>query len=266
MRKVTSKDGTTIAFDQSGGGPALILVGGALQYRSIDQRTAQLAELLAQHFSVFHYDRRGRGESGDTPPYAVEREIEDLEALLEATGGQAFVFAHSSGGTLALDAVARDLAITKLALYERPFVVDDSHAPLPKDYVKQLTKLVSSGRRGDAVALFLTKAADVPAEFVAPMRNEPFWSASEAVAPTLAYDGAFMADTMSGKPLPTKRWASVRVPTLVIDGGASPAWIHNGAQALGDILPNAQRCTLSGQAHDVAPEVLAPVLEAFFAG
>jgi len=151
-------------------------------------------------------------------------------------------------------------------LYEPPFVVDDSRAPLPKDYVKQLSKLVSSGRRGEAVALFLTRAADVPAEFVAPMRNESFWPAFKAVAPTLAYDGAFMADTMSGKPLPTKRWASVRVPTLVIDGGASPAWIHNGAQALGDILPNAQRCTLEGQAHDVSPEVLAPVLEAFFAG
>ena len=175
------------------------------------------------------------------------------------------MFAHSSGGALALDAVARDLASTKLALYEPPFVVDDSRAPLPKDYVRQLTKLVSSGRRAEAVALFLTKAADVPAELVASMQNEPFWPAFEAVAPTLAYDGAFMADTMSGKPLPTKRWASVTAPTLVIDGGASPAWIHNGAQALGAILPNAQRRTLSGQAHDVAPEILAPLLEAFFA-
>jgi pimeloyl-ACP methyl ester carboxylesterase len=266
MKKVHSKDGTTIAFDQSGEGSAIILVGGAFQHRSIDPRTAQLAALLASHFTMFHYDRRGRGDSGDTVPYAVEREVEDLEALIAEAGGSAFVFGMSSGAVLALEAANHGLAITKLALYEPPFIVDDSRPPLPKDYVMRLTELVSAGRRGDAVELSMTKAGGMPAEAVAPMRNAPFWLAFEAVAHTLAYDGTIMGDTMSGNPLPTKQWASVTVPTLVISGGASPAFMHHGAQELANILPNAQHRTLEGQTHDVAPEILAPVLEEFFAG
>ncbi len=266
MQRVRSKDGTAIAFDRSGKGPTVILIGGALQYRAIDPRTAQLAALLAPHFTVFHYDRRGRGDSEDTPPYATEREIEDLETLVAEGGGAAFVFGMSSGAVLALDTAAHGLAIAKLALYEPPFVVDSSRPPLPDNYVTHLNELVSSGQRGDAVEYFMTKAADVPEEFVAPMRNEPFWQAFEVVAHTLAYDGAFMADTVRGQPLPTKRWATVKLPTLIMDGGASPAWIHSGAQALADILPNAQRRTLADQTHDVAPEILAPVLEEFFRG
>ena len=264
MEKVTSKDGTTIAFDRSGEGPPIILVGGALQYRSFDPRTAQLAKRLVAHFTVFHYDRRGRGDSGDTLPYAKEREVEDLGALIAEAGGSAFVFAMSSGGPLALDAAASGLAITKLALYEPAFIVDDNRPPVPKDYVAQLKELVSSGRRGDAVELFMTKAVGLPAEYIAPMRNDPTWSGMEAVAHTLVYDGTFIGDTMSGNPLPTERWASVTAPTLVIDGGASPAWMGNAAQALADVLPNARRRTLEGQTHDVAPEALAPVLEEFF--
>src|SRR5436305_5779204 len=141
MKKVQSADGTTIAFDQLGKGPALILVGGALEQRAMDSETAQLAPLLAQHFTVFHYDRRGRGDSGDTPPYAVEREVEDIEALITEAGGTAFVFGHSSGAILALEA-ARLLApsITKLAVYEPPFLVDDSQAPLPEDAITRLTE------------------------------------------------------------------------------------------------------------------------------
>jgi pimeloyl-ACP methyl ester carboxylesterase len=266
MKKVLSMDGTAIAFDRLGEGRAIILVGGAFQHRAIDGRTAQLAALLAERFSVFHYDRRGRGESGDTPPYAVEREIEDLKALIAEAGGEAFVFAMSSGGALTLEAAVRGIPITKLALYEPPFVVDDSRPPLPEDYVAQLNELVAAGRRGDAVALSLTKAMGVGAEFVASMRNEPFWPTFEAVAHTIAYDGTIMGDTMSGSRLPLQRWAAVTLPTLVIVGGASPAWMHHAAQALTDVLPNAQRRTLSGQTHDVAPDVLAPVLGAFFQG
>lgn len=266
MRKVTSKDSTAIAFDQSGKGPAIILVGGALQYRAIDPSTAQLAALLAPHFMVFHYDRRGRGDSGDTAPYGTGREIEDLDALINEAGGLAFVFAMSSGGALALDAAARGLAINKLALYEPPFIVDNSRPALPADYLKHLNELLLADRRGDMVEYFMTQAAGVPAEYVVPMRNEPFWTTFEAVAHTLSYDGAFMADVMSGKPLPTGRWASVTAPTLVIDGGGSPEYQHSGVQALVDILPYAQRRTLDNQTHDVAPEILAPVLEEFFAG
>jgi pimeloyl-ACP methyl ester carboxylesterase len=152
---VQSADGTTIAFDKLGEGPALVLVGGAFQHREADPRTGRIAELLAPRFSVYHYDRRGRGASGDTPPYAVDREIEDLDALIQAAGGSAFVFGMSSGAVLALDA-ARTLAISRLALYEPPFIVDDSRPPLPDDYVAQLDALLADGRRGAAVELFMT--------------------------------------------------------------------------------------------------------------
>jgi pimeloyl-ACP methyl ester carboxylesterase len=239
------------------------LVGGAMSTRSA---SVSLAALLAPHFTVFAYDRRGRGDSGDTAPYAVEREVEDLDALLAAAGGSAFVFGHSSGAVLALEAAARGLTITKLALYEPPFIVDDSRPPLPGDYVTQLTKLIAAGRRGDAVAYFMTIAVGVPGDRVAQMRHDPMWPALEDVAHTLPYDGTIMGDTMRGNPLPLKRWASVTVPTLVMDGGESPAWQRTAVQALVDVLPHAQRRTLEGQTHGVAPDALAPVLEEFFAG
>jgi pimeloyl-ACP methyl ester carboxylesterase len=172
----------------------------------------------------------------------------------------------SSGGALALEAAAHGVAITKLALYEPPLVVDDSHPPLPEDYVEQLKELISASRRGGALEYFMTKAVGMPAEAVAPIRDAPFWPPFEAVANTLAYDGSTMHDVSRGSSLPLTRWASVTVPTLVIDGGASPVWIHHAAQALSDVLPNARRCTLEDQTHEVAPEVLAPVLEEFFAG
>ena len=259
MNTVTSRDGTTIAYDRSGEGSPLVLVGGALSDRAA---AGSLAEVLAPRFTVFAYDRRGRGDSGDTAPYGVEREIEDLEAIV-AEAGSAFVFGHSSGAALALEATARGLPVTKLALYEPPFIVDDGHEPLPDDYVERLTELAASGRRGDAVEYFLTSGPGVPPEVVAGMRNEPFWPGMEKIAHTLAYDGAVMGDTMSGRPLPADRWASVTVPTLVMDGDQSPAWARNSVAALVDVLPNAERRSLEGQDHGAAPEVLAPVLVEF---
>src|SRR6266516_1541064 len=261
MKKVLSKDGTPIAFDRSGEGPAIILVGGAFTDRS-QPILVQLAAFLAPHFTVFNYDRRGRGDSGDSAPYAVEREVEDIEALIVEAGGSAFVCGFSSGAALAL-AAARRLAITKLALYVPPFIVDDSRPRLPEDFATQLTRLVSSGRRGDAAELFMTKAAEVPVEVVAQMRNAPFWPGVEAVAHTLIYDATIMGNNNA---LPTERVASGAVPTLVIDGGASPGWMRNGAQAVAEALPNAQHRTLEGQTHNVAPDALAPVLEEFFVG
>jgi pimeloyl-ACP methyl ester carboxylesterase len=262
MNQVMSNDGTVIAFDRSGQGPAVILVGGAFQYRAIDPPTAQLAALLAQHFTVFHYDRRGRGESGDTQPYAVEREVEDLEALIHEAGGSAFVFGMSSGGVLALEAAARGLAITKLAAYELPFNSGDEHARQAAErYTQQLAALLNEGRRGDAVALAMTTWG-APPEAIAGMRQAPIWPLFEAVAPTLAYDDAIMGDGS----VPTARLASITVPTLVMDGGASPAFMHNAAQATAHALPNGQHRTLEGQTHDVAPQVLAPVLVEFFQG
>jgi pimeloyl-ACP methyl ester carboxylesterase len=264
MTSVTSADGTTIAFDRSGSGPALVLVGGAFQHRALDPRTAQLAELLAAELTVYHYDRRGRGDSGDTPPYAVEREIEDLAALIDHAGGSASVFGMSSGANLALRAAGQGLPIEKLALYEPTFIVDDSRPPLPDDYEATLIELVASGRRGDAVAYFMTTAAGVPNEFVEQMRQEPFWPAFEAVAHTLPYDAAAVGDSGRGSPTPLRQWASLEVPTLVLDGGDSQPYQHNADTQLAATLPHAERKTLAGQSHEVAPEVLAPPLTEFF--
>ena len=261
MQKVTSKDGTAIAFDQTGQGPALILVSGALGDRSA---AVPLTPLLAPHFTVFAYDRRGRGDSGDKTPYAVEREIEDIDALIKAAGGKAFAYGHSSGGVLALEAAAHGSVITRLALYEPPFIVDDTRSPVPKDYVEQLNKRVAAGQRGDAVEYFMTQAVGVPDNVVAQMRNSPMWAGMEKVAHTLAYDGKIMGDNMAGNSLRAKQWASVSIPTLVMDGGASENWAGNAVRALTDALPNAQRRTLEGQTHSAAPAVLAPVLVEFF--
>jgi len=261
MRKVVSKDGTAIAFDKTGQGPAIILVGGALSDRSA---AGPLASLLAPHFTVFAYDRRGRGDSGDTAPYAVECEVEDIDALIKEAGGSAFVLGHSSGAVLALEAAARGLAVTRLALFEPPFIVDDSRPPVPSDYVAQVSDLVSAGRRGDAVEFFMTQAVGVPDDLVVQMRGMPMWAAMEKAAHTLAYDGKIMGDNMAGNSLRANQWASVTIPTLVMDGGASPAWMRNAAQALADILPHARYHTVEDQMHDVAPEALAPVLLEFF--
>jgi pimeloyl-ACP methyl ester carboxylesterase len=262
MEDVTSRDGTPIAFDRSGEGSSIVLVGGALADRSA---AAELAAHLAPRFTVIAFDRRGRGDSGDTAPYAVEREVEDIEALINATGGEAFVLGHSSGAVLALES-ARTTPdrITKLALYEPPFIVDDSRPLPPADYVTRLDDLVSAGRRGDAVEFFMTSAVGVPADVVSGMRQQPFWSSLESTAHTLAYDGTIMKDTMGGSPAPLRRWASVGVPTLVMDGGASPDWQRHAVRALADVLPDAQQRTLEGQDHGPASEVLAPALVEFF--
>jgi len=260
---VTSKDGTAIAFDRTGEGPPIVVVGGALSTRGAAET---LAGLLTPSFTVYAYDRRGRGDSGDTPPYAVERELEDIQALVEDAGESVFAFGHSSGGVLALEAAAQTLGISKLALYEPPFIVDNSRPPLPNDYIQRLTELASTDRRGDAVQYFMVTGVGVPIEVVVSMREGSFWPALEAVAHTLSYDGRIMGDHMSGKPLPSDRWASVTIPTLVIDGGESPPWQRNALQGLVDVLPDAQQRTIEGQTHDVDPALLAPVLEEFFAG
>jgi pimeloyl-ACP methyl ester carboxylesterase len=260
MDTVTSTDGTAIAFDRYGAGPGVILVGGAFQHRAIDTPSKHLAELLSDRFAVFHYDRRGRGDSGDTLPYAVEREVEDIAALITAAGGSVSLFGMSSGGALGLEAAASGLAVNKLALYEVPFMVDESGRLAMQAYSKQLATLLAEGREGDAVALAMTTFG-APPEAVEGMRQAPVWQAFESVAPTLAYDAAAMGDYW----VPAERTASVTVPALVLDGGASPDFMHEAADALSDALPLAERRTLEAQTHDVAPEVIAPVLQEFFA-
>ena len=256
MDTVSSKDGTTIAFDRLGNGPPVVLVCGGSTDRMAN---APLAELLAEHFTVFNYDRRGRGDSGDASPYAVEREVEDLDAVIEAGGGSAFVYGTSSGGALALEAAASGLAITKLALWEPPFSLDESSRP-PQDQVERYNEMISAGRRGDAVEYFMTKVVGLSSEFVAHAKNAPFWQAQEALAHTLAYDATIMGDYS----LPVERAASVTAPTLVMAGGESFPFMRETAQALADVIPDAQRRILEGQEHNVDPSALAPVLVEFF--
>jgi pimeloyl-ACP methyl ester carboxylesterase len=269
MKTVVSKDSTHIAFDQSGQGPALILVSGASATRADE---ASVAAALAPYFTVFAYDRRARGDSGDTRPYAVEREVEDIEALIDEAGGSAHVFGHSSGAVLALEA-ARLLptGITKLALYEPPFVIDETHASMPEGFAAHLDELVASGRRSEAAERFMTFVG-TPAEMVAQMRQSPMWPHMESVAQSLVYDATIMEDTEKGSPEPLKKWAYVAVPTLVMDGTVfmgqegPHAFMRHGADALARVMPNARRRTLDGQDHGPSDETLVPALRAFFLG
>jgi pimeloyl-ACP methyl ester carboxylesterase len=258
MDKLRSSDGTTIAFDRLGVGTPVILVSGASTARSIH---TQLAELLAGDFTVFNYDRRGRGDSGDTPPYSIEREVEDLHAVVTEAGGAAAVFGNSSGAVLALHAAAAGLPLTKLALWEPPFMVDPDAPRRQREYVAQLTELLDAGRRGDAMALFM-KTVGLPEAMIAGMRQAPMWPGMETIAHTLAYDANIMGDST----VPTGLVSSVTAPTLVLDGSDTGAWAANSAQALTAALPNPRHRTLNGQSHAVAWDVLAPVLRELFTG
>jgi pimeloyl-ACP methyl ester carboxylesterase len=261
MRTVISKDSTPIAFDHSGQGPALILVAGALTTRAA---WPPLAARLAPHFSVFAYDRRGRGESGDSASYAVEREVEDIDALISEAGGSAFVFGHSSGAALALEAAVQlGEKVKKLAIYEAPYN-DEREAKLAwRVYIQHLTELLAADRRGDAVALFMTYIG-MPAEQIEAMRQAPTWPQLEAVAPTLAYDHTAILGQDGSVPI--ERAAHVLVPTLVMNGSASFPFMYETARALSQAMPHAQLRTLEGQGHGPADDVLAPALQEFFLG
>lgn len=259
MTSATSHDGTSIAYDRSGEGAALILVDGAICSRAFGPM-ASLAALLTPHFTVFTYDRRGRGESGDTAPYAVEREVEDIEALINEAGGAAFVYGISSGAALALEAARQfPTKITKLAIYEPPFSLDEAGIRRFTEYRTRLGELLAAGRRGDAVELFMSLVG-TPAEAIMQMRQAPVWPVFEAVAPTLAYDAAVLGDSS----VPAERAASLTMPTLVMAGAASPAWMQQAAQAVATAIPNATYRTLEGQTHEVAAEAIAPILGEFF--
>jgi alpha-beta hydrolase superfamily lysophospholipase len=255
MPTAASTDGTTIAFDRIGHGPPLILVVGAFNDRTTG---APLAESLAPHFSVLTYDRRGRGDSGDTPPYAVEHEIDDLAALIATAGESAAVFGYSSGANLALQAAGNGLPITSLALYDAPYIADRNHLPPPTDYAAHLAELIAAGRRGDAVEYFQTHLVGLPEEVVAHLRQAPFRPALEAMAHTLVYEATILGD----RSLPTELAASIKTPTLVIAGGAS-LFMRAAAEALADALPHGRARILEGQTHDIVPSVLGPVLEEF---
>lgn len=234
------------------------MVVGAFNDRATD---APLAEALQDRFSVITYDRRRRGDSGYTAPYAVEREVEDIEALVEEAGRSASVFGYSSGAVLALMAAARGLDLPKLALYEPPVSADGDRGLLREDLAERLRELVEADHRGDAVALFQTEGVVIPVDVVAQLRHAPFWPALEAMAHTLVYETKILGNGS----LPTELAASVAVPTLVIAGGESFAYMRETSLALAQIIPDARARVLEGQTHDIAPRALAPVLDDFFA-
>jgi pimeloyl-ACP methyl ester carboxylesterase len=265
MTCVISKDGTSIAYQRAGAGPAVILVGGGLDDGSENEA---LVPELARHFTVVNYARRGRGDSGDTHPYAMEREIEDIDGLISEAGGSAHLFGASSGGALALEAAAAGLAIDRIAVYEVPYMDNDAAAQQWSAYVDRLTAALADGQRGHAIELFMRLAGSSDDD-IAGARASSFWPGLEALAPTLAYDAACLGD---GRP-PVTRLASITQPTLVATGGIpdphmgglQPGFFDSAADMIAAALPNAERRIIEGQTHVADPAVLAGVLERFFA-
>jgi pimeloyl-ACP methyl ester carboxylesterase len=258
---VTSADGTRIAYETLGTGPALILVDGAMCYRDFGPARG-LATHLAADYTVHIYDRRGRGDSGNTLPWSHDKEVDDLAALLDAAGGTTYLVGISSGAVLAADAAAELPGFTKVALYEPPFIVDDTHEPRPDTFVPETEALIARGDRTGAVKKFM-RSVGVPAPMLAVMPLLPFWKKLKAVAPTLPYDLRILGDTGRGVPLDARRWNGLTAPTLVMDGGKSPQYMRNGAKALSETLPKATYRTLPGQTHMVKAAVLAPAVKDF---
>lgn len=255
---VHSADKTRIAFDAEGDGPPLILVTGAFCDRSTPQ---ELSARLAGTFTVIRYDRRGRGRSSDTFPWDVEREIEDLEAMIEVAGGSAFVFGHSSGASLGLYAAAHGSAITKLVAYEPPFTWDPDRARQMRNLQARLEELLADKRRDDMAELFLTRAVGVPKEGLPSIKEGPHWQGMRALAHTLPYDVA-LSDNLS---MPADTFTKIEVPTLLVAGGNSPEWARTAIETLAREIPNSETLILEGQDHGVSDDVIAPVLEKFFA-
>jgi pimeloyl-ACP methyl ester carboxylesterase len=258
-RFATSADGTRIAYEVTGSGPALVLVDGALCHRSMGH-ARPLAARLSPSFTVHAYDRRGRGESGQgETSYDAEREVEDLAAVIAVAEGHAHVFAASSGVALTLAAAARGVPIDRIVAYEAPFIVDDTRAPNDPELPARLRALVDAGDRGGAVTLFL-RTVGAPAPMVAVMRVLPVWKKLTAVAHTLPYDLSLVIAHEQGRPLPEGLYDAVPQPTLVIAGGKSPAYLQNAQAALAGALPDGHLETLPRQTHMIKAKVTAPVV------
>lgn len=263
MNTIKSKDGTTIAFDQAGSGPTLLLVGGMFEQRAFDSETAKLAAhlLLAEHFTVVHYDRRGRGDSSDTQPYALDREIEDIEALIDHVGGPAYLSGISSGAALAFEAALKlGSKVRKLAMYEPPYNDDPEARQGWRAFRSELSTTIREGRNADAVGLFMSLLG-VPAEQITEMHAYPMWQMWEGIAPTIAYDAAVLGDEAS---VPVAKAAQMNVPALVMAGSESYPFMPISAEALAKAMPNAEYRLLQGQTHEISVDVLAPVLVEFF--
>jgi pimeloyl-ACP methyl ester carboxylesterase len=263
MTTTLSADGTRIAYEVTGDGPPLVIVDGAMCYRE-QGPSRPLAAELASDFTVYTYDRRGRGETPDAE-FAKQREIEDLESIVKEAGGTPYVFGASSGVMLALEAVNAGVGATKLAMYEPPLIVDGTHAPAPESELPDMRRLISENRRGDAVKAFM-KSVDVPGFGILMMQILPVWKKLKGVAHTLPNDLVLVDGLRQGRPLPADRWTTATMPMLVASGGKSPEYMRNSAAALAAVLPNARHETVPGQTHLVKAKALAPVLRSFFLG
>ena len=260
MSSVVSSDGTTIAYEVTGSGPPLVIVDGAMCYRESGP-SRPLATELAADFTVFTYDRRGRGESPNAET-TVAREVEDIAALVKEAGGAAHLVGVSSGVLLAVEAANTGVGATKLALYEPPLIVDSTHAPAPESALADMRRMIAEGRRGDAVTAFM-RSVDVPGFVIAMMKLFPVWKKLKGVAHTLPNDLALVEGMRQGRPLPTDRWTAATMPAMVADGGKSPAYMRHSAAALAKVLPNATYRTVPGLTHIIKAKVLAPVLRDF---
>ena len=266
MEKLKSKDGTEIAYDRTGEGPPVVLVGGAFSWRRW-MGFVELAELLSSHYTVFNYDRRAHGDSADTPPYAIEREYEDLEAMISIAGGSAFVWGMSSGGILALEAARVGVAIEKLAAYEPPFIVDRSDGVPPDDFVQRVGELIDRDARSEAAKYFMGRVMGMPSVIPSLMSLwPPMWSKVKATAHTLPYEAVLIERYVRGRALDPAYWASISTPTLIVSGEKSPEKLRKGAAAIADAVPSAEHRVLHGVSHNVKMDALAPVLEDFFGG
>jgi pimeloyl-ACP methyl ester carboxylesterase len=258
-RHATSADGTEIAYEVNGDGPALVVVEGALCTRTMGTAKGLLPS-LREHYAVHSYDRRGRGDSGPgASPYAVQREVEDLVAVCEAAGGNPLVLGASSGGVLALEAARQGVPIRSLVVYEAPFILDATHAPNDPDLGHRIRALVADGRRGDAVKTFL-RTVGVPAPMLVLMPLLPVWKQLTSVSHTLGDDLELVLPFEQGEPLPAGYYDAVAVPTVVIAGGKSPEYLRNAQAAVADAIPGGRLVTLPGQTHMVKAKATTPVL------
>ncbi|QFZ16565.1 alpha/beta fold hydrolase [Saccharothrix syringae] len=262
MAHTTSKDGTKIAYSKTGSGPALVIVDGALCHRGFGP-APDLAKALAANFTVYTYDRRGRGESGTTGAPDVDREVEDIAALVEEAGGTANLFGMSSGGALVAEAAHRGVAAERIAIYEAPMVVDDTHSPMAPDFVARVSRAVAEDRRGDVVKMFM-RYVGTPAFAVVMMQLTPVWKKLKQVAHTLPNDLAVVGEFQHGTLPPANRWAGAEMSALVIAGEKSPVYMRNAQQCLASALPNGKLVVLPGQTHMVKAAVTARVLVDFF--
>ena len=265
MYTVTSADGTRIAYDRYGEGPAVILVSGALGYRKF-KKFEQIATALSEHCTVINYDRRGRGDSGEAGPVSVQHEVDDIAALIQAAGGRASLWGWSSGGALALRAAAAGVGVQRLVVYETPFKTDPEAKYPADDYGARLEQIVAEGNPMRAAKHFMRNGIGLPTPLVATMTLMPMFKKFAANGLTLTFDHAALGDhNLHGRPLAPEEWAAVSCPTLVAYGSKTYPVLKHASKALADVLPNATLLELAGQNHNVSPAAIVPVLAEFVA-